>query len=220
MLYERGLRMDEKIKVTTPRYQQIAADVAAKIVEKHYKVGERIYTRSSLASQYGVSAETARRAISILADLRIVETVRGSGVTILSQEAAAQFVKQFRDIKSMSALKTEILQQLDKQMEDGKSLKNNISELMDRVERFKTINPFVPFEAIIQASSHCVGKTLSQVNFWHNTTATVIGIRHLDTLLMSPGPYAFLHEGDTIYFVGDDNSQIRVKEFIEITDLK
>lgn len=212
--------MDEKIKVTTPRYQQIAADVASKIVEGHYKVGERIYTRSSLASQYGVSAETARRAISILADLRIVETVKGSGVTILSEENAVQFVKQFRDIKSVGALKTEIIQRLDKQMEDGKSLKNSISELMDRVERFKAINPFLPFEATIEASSHCAGKTLSQVNFWHNTTATVIGIRHHDTLLMSPGPYAFLHEGDTIYFVGDDNSQIRVKEFIEITDIK
>jgi len=207
--------MNENIKVSIPRYQQIAADVAAKIVDRHYRVGERIYTRSSLASQYGVSAETARRAISILADLNIVETVKGSGVTILSEENAAQFIKQFRDIKSMVALKKDILQQLDKQKEDGKVLKNSITELMDRVERFKTINPFVPFEATIPASSHCVGKTLSQVNFWHNTTATVIGLLHKDTLLMSPGPYAFLYGGDTIYFVGDDDSQIRVKEFID-----
>lgn len=206
--------MDEKIKVITPRYQQIAADVAAKIVDNHYEVGERIYTRSSLASQYGVSPETARRAIAILTDLKIVETVRGSGVTILSRENAAQFVKQFRDIKSVGVLKTQILQELDRQIQDNKSLKKSISELMDRIERFKTINPFVPFEATIEASSLCVGKSLSEVNFWHNTSATVIGIRHQDTLLMSPGPYARLYEGDTIYFVGDDNSQLRVEEFI------
>ncbi|HZK18701.1 MAG TPA: TrkA C-terminal domain-containing protein [Clostridia bacterium] len=206
--------MDEKIKIITPRYQQIAADVAAKIASKHYKVGERIYTRSSLASQYGVSPETARRAISILADLKIVETVKGSGVTIISYDNAVQFVKQFRDIKSASVLKKDILKRLDKQMSESKALKNSITELLDRIAKFKTINPFVPFEITVEASSKCIGKTLSEINFWHNTTATVVGIAHKDTLLMSPGPYAVLHEGDTIYFVGDENTQMRVEEFL------
>ncbi len=206
--------MDEKIKVVTPRYQQIAADVAARIVDRHYKVGDRIYTRSSLASQYGVSPETARRAIAILADLKIVETVRGSGVTILSQENALKFVRQFRDIKTVAAMKTNILHELDRQADDAKVLKASIVKLMDRIERFKTINPFVPFEATIEASSICDGKTLSEVNFWHSTTATVVGIRHKDVLLMSPGPYALMSAGDTIYFVGDENSQILVLEFV------
>jgi len=57
--------MENKFKITSPRYQQIAADVAAKIVDGHYKVGDKIYARSSLASQYGVSSETARRAICV-----------------------------------------------------------------------------------------------------------------------------------------------------------
>ncbi len=206
--------MNEKVKLITPRYQQIAADVAAKIVDKHYQVGERIYTRSSLASQYGVSPETARRAIAILADLKIVEPVKGSGVTILSQENAVKFVKQFQGVKSVNTLKAEILRNLDRQIEDSKALKSSISELMDRTERFKTVNPFVPFEATIGEASICAGKTLAQVNFWHNTFATVIGIRHEDVLLMSPGPHAVMYAGDTIYFVGDDNSQIRVEEFI------
>lgn len=206
--------MDEKIKIITPRYQKIAADVATKIVENHYKVGERIYTRSSLASQYGVSPETARRAIAILADLKIVETVKGSGVTILSQENAAQFVKQFKDVKSAAALKKEIIQKLDSQMKESKALKDSITEFMDRVEKVKTINPFVPFEAVIEAPSMCIGKSLSDVNFWHNTTATIVGILHEDVLLMSPGPYAVLYEGDTIYYVGDENAQMRVEEFI------
>lgn len=207
--------MDEKIKIITPRYQQIAADVAAKIAGKHYEVGERIYTRSSLASQYGVSPETARRAIAILADLKIVETVRGSGVTILSQENAVQFVNQFRDIKSVSALKKDIIKKLDKQMEGSKELKDSITVLLDRIAKFKTINPFVPFETTVDAASNCVGKTLSEINFWHNTTATVVGIRHKDTLLMSPGPYAVLYEGDTIYYVGDENTHFRVEEFLK-----
>ena len=47
------------MKVTIPRYQQIAADVAAKIVEGYYSEGEKIYVRSSLSSQYGVSSENS-----------------------------------------------------------------------------------------------------------------------------------------------------------------
>jgi K+/H+ antiporter YhaU regulatory subunit KhtT len=211
--------MDEEIRIVTPRYQQIAADVAAKIVQGHYKVGERIYTRSSLASQYGVSPETARRAIAILADLKIVETVRGSGVTILSHENAIQFVKQFRGIKSAAVLKKEIIKKLDSQLGDVKELKKSITELMDRIEKVRTINPFVPFEATIESGSYCSGKTLSDINFWHNTTATVVGILHKNTLLMSPGPYAVLNAGDVIYFVGDENAQLRVEELVS-KDLK
>lgn len=206
--------MDEKIRIVTPRYQQIAADVAAKIVDGHYKVGEKIYTRSSLASQYGVSPETARRAIAILADLKIVETVRGSGVTILSYENAVQFVKQFRGIKSAVALKKEISNQLDRQIEGARKLRESLVELMDRVEKVKTINPFVPFETVVEEGSFCESKTISQVNFWHNTGATIVGILQEEVLIMSPGPHAVLSAGNTVYFVGDENALVRVEEFL------
>ncbi|MEG2918744.1 MAG: GntR family transcriptional regulator, partial [Clostridium sp.] len=80
--------MDKKSKITSPRYQQIAADIASKIATGHYKLGEKIYARSMLASQYGVSSETSRRAICILSDLDIVDTTKGSGVVIKSCENA------------------------------------------------------------------------------------------------------------------------------------
>lgn len=51
--------MDRKSKDGMPRYQQIAMDVATQIVKQQYKVGDRIYARSALASKYHVSPETA-----------------------------------------------------------------------------------------------------------------------------------------------------------------
>ena len=51
--------------VQLPVYQKIAADIAAKIAERQYLVGEKIYSRSVIASQYSVSPETARKAICI-----------------------------------------------------------------------------------------------------------------------------------------------------------
>ena len=85
--------MDRKSKDGMPRYQQIALDIATQIVKQQYKVGDRIYARSSLASKYHVSPETARRAICLLADMDIVEAEKGSGVVILSVDNAARYLQ-------------------------------------------------------------------------------------------------------------------------------
>jgi DNA-binding GntR family transcriptional regulator len=75
-------------RTLVPVYRQIAMDVASKIANGYYLEGQKLYARSSLASQYNVSAETARRAISILSNMRIVDTAKGSGVIVLSCKIA------------------------------------------------------------------------------------------------------------------------------------
>jgi len=206
--------MEKRVVISSPRYQQIAADVAAKIANNHYKVGDKIYARSSLASQYGVSAETARRAICILSDMNIVESTKGSGVIIQSRGNAIKFIKQFQDIQTVNELKRDIIESLQRQSQENEAIENRIINLIDKIDRFKTINPFIPYEITIEKNVLHIGKTLSEINFWHNTAATVIGIKHNDTLLMSPGPYSVLNVGDILYFVGDDNSYSRVHKFL------
>ena len=206
--------MEKRVVISSPRYQQIAADVAAKIANNHYKVGDKIYARSSLASQYGVSAETARRAICILSDMNIVESTKGSGVIIQSRGNAIKFIKQFQDIQTVNELKRDIIESLQRQSQENEAIENRINNLIDKIDRFKTINPFIPYEITIEKNVLHIGKTLSEINFWHNTAATVIGIKHNDTLLMSPGPYSVLNVGDILYFVGDDNSYSRVHKFL------
>ena len=76
---------------------------------------------------------------------------------------------------------------------------------MDRADRFQHLNPFNPFEITVEAGSICDGKTLADVNFWQNTTATVIAISHDGELLISPGPDNRMQAGDIVYFVGDEN---------------
>lgn len=205
---------DGKIKITSPRYQQIAADLAAKIANDHYSIGEKIYARSSIASQYSVSSETARRAIHVLSDMGIVETARGSGVTIKSKDNAVKFVKQYYDIKSINDIKKDIIEYLDQMDKDNKKLKRSVNELLDKTERFKDINPFNPFEIPITSNSKYTGMNISEINFWHNTGATIIAIKKNDVLLLSPGPYATLDVGNILYYIGDENSKIRVENFL------
>ncbi|MCR3921750.1 MAG: GntR family transcriptional regulator, partial [Firmicutes bacterium] len=111
--------MSKDERMSSPRYQQIAVDISAKIVNGHYHVGDKIYARSALASQYAVSSETARRAICILSDMGIVETTKGSGVIIQSYEKAVTFVKQYTNIRTLNDLKSEIIRSVERQNKEN-----------------------------------------------------------------------------------------------------
>ncbi|MBE6830830.1 TrkA C-terminal domain-containing protein [Caproiciproducens sp. R1] len=206
--------MEDTIKVTAPVYQKIAADIAAKIVDNRYRVGEKIYARSYLASQYNVSSETARRAICVLSDLEIVDVTKGSGVIIKSYDNAVKFVHQYNDIQSLNDLKKDILSSVERQKKETKFLLKSISSIIDRTERFQSINPFIPFEIEITDKTPLLDKSLSELNFWHHTAATIIAIKRNSTLMMSPGPYAILQKHDVLYYCGEDNCQDRVKSFL------
>ena len=78
--------MSGKKKIVRPRYQQIAVDLAERIVENRYKVGEKIHARSTLASTYNASPETTRKAINVLVDLGIMEVRHGSGAFVASKK--------------------------------------------------------------------------------------------------------------------------------------
>lgn len=206
--------MDHKQTIMEPRYQQIAVDIAAKIVSKQYKEGERIYARSAIASQYGVSSETARRAICVLSDLNIVETTKGSGVVIKSYENANTFVKQYRNIRNINHIKKEMLESVERQNRELEIFTKCVSDLIDQTERFKSVNPFIPCEIQITKQTPYIEKNVAEINFWHNTSATIIAISRDGALLMSPGPYATLCEGDIFYFIGDENCLDRVNKFL------
>ncbi|MDF1494658.1 TrkA C-terminal domain-containing protein [Caproiciproducens sp. CPB-2] len=206
--------MEDTIKVAAPVYQKIAADIAAKIVDNRYRIGEKIYARSYLASQYNVSSETARRAICVLSDLEIVDVTKGSGVIIKSYDNAVKFVHQYNDIQSLNDLKKDILSSVERQRKETKFLLKSISSIIDRTERFQSINPFIPFEIEITDKTPLLDKSLSELNFWHHTAATIIAIKRNSTLMMSPGPYAILQKHDVLYYCGEDNCQDRVKSFL------
>lgn len=206
--------MDKKTKITNPRYQQIATDIASKIVDGQYKVGDKIYARSSIASQYGVSSETARRAILILSDLDIVDTTKGSGVLIKSFDNAIKFVKQYTEIQTIQNLKNEIIDSVERQSIEITYFNECLAKLIDYTDRFRSINPFMPYEIEITDKTPYLNQSVQDVNFWHNTSATIVAIKRNDALILSPGPYVSFLEGDILYFVGDENSLLRVKTFM------
>lgn len=206
--------MSEESLKKSSRYRKVAADIAAKVVNGQYQVGDRIYARSSIANQYSVSPETARRAIALLSDMGVVEVTKGSGVVIKSCENARNFLKQSMEIDTLTDLKRAAINMVNSLSQDSERVKATVERLVQQTDQFRSINPFVPYEIMVQPESRCAGKTISFLRFWQKTGATVIAVRRDGILILSPGPDETLEAGDIIYFVGDTGSQSCVNNLI------
>lgn len=203
-----------EVLIIKPIYQQIAIDLANRIANGEFVVGDKIHGRSTLAGQYNVSPETIRRAVIILEDVNIVEVTQGSGITVKSKDEAFKFIEKFKSKDSMTSIKKDIENVLNEKRKLDEKLTSYINELIDYSERFKNSNPFAPMEIEIPKKSKLLGKTAAETNFWQNTGATIIGIRRDGKLILSPGPYITFNEGDFYIMVGEESSFERVKSFI------
>lgn len=208
--------MSDESPKKSSRYRKVAADIAAKVVSRQYQAGDRIYARSSIACQYAVSPETARRAIALLSDMGVVETTKGSGVVIKSYENARSFLRQSLEIDTLVELKRMAISQTLSLSQLAECLKDTVERLVDQTDQFRYINPFVPYEVTIPARAACSGKTISQLQFWQETGATIIAVRRQGVLKLSPGPDETLMDDDTLCFIGDTESQARVNSLIKL----
>lgn len=203
-----------RTRIESPVYQQIAVDLAAKIASGKYQEKERIRGRSTLASYYNVSPETIRKAVYILEDVGIVTIHQGIGIEVASAEQAREFQEKYSNIYNLNSLKKELLDLLHQHQEQERLLKEKVNDLIDSTERFRNVNPFIPFELVITRDMKYLGKTASEINFWQNTMATIIAIKRNDRLILSPGSYATLKEGDIWYLIATEESFNRVKSFL------
>ncbi len=200
--------------IAKPVYQKIAIDIASRVAAGDFAQGDKLYGRSVLASQYNVSPETIRRAVILLSDMDIVEVTRGSGIFIKSIDNSFKFIDKFKDIDSMNSLRKEVIDLLEEKKEMEKKIEDVIVELVDYSNRFKNSSPFIPLELEIHENFKFLGKTIGESKFWQNTGATIVGIKHKEKLILSPGPYAVFNEKDILMMVGDENTYYRAKKFL------
>jgi Putative regulatory, ligand-binding protein related to C-terminal domains of K+ channels len=203
--------------ITIPRYLKIAVDLSVRVASGEIHEGEKLKGRSVLSTEYKVSPETIRRAMSILSDKGVVEINMGSGIVVSSKEKAIQFVKSFKDDESISEMRLSLSQMLEKR----KSLDDDITSMTERIidmYKYRRSDLITPVEIQIPIGSHIVRKSIGKLEVWHNTGATIIGIMQEDNLIISPGPYYEFDQKDKILIVGDDNVIERFNVFISQTD--
>ncbi|MGP6139308.1 MULTISPECIES: GntR family transcriptional regulator [unclassified Jeotgalibaca] len=202
-----------KNKIERPVYQQIALKLAQRVAEGTYREGDKLHARSTLAKAFGVSPETARKAVQVLDDLGIMDSYHGSGTYVASQEKAAQYVRQFQDKETIENVRGKLKESVARQQQEWQTFNVLLNELVAHTRQSYDLNPFIPYELVLTKEARHLGETIAEINVWQATGATIVALLQDEKLLLSPGPYAKLNVGDTIYFVGNEYSLQRMRNF-------
>lgn len=201
-------------RVYPPLYLKIAVDIALRIARGELKEKSKIYGRSVMSSEYGVSPETIRRSLKLLSDMKVVEIHEKSGVYILSQENARIYVERFGERMSAHALQQELKKVMQKQNELQEQTLHIIASIVTQTENFSHSNPFPNYECAIKDNSHVIGKSMAELRFWQTTSATIIALRRDGNIILSPGPYVQFQKSDIIIYVGDRSAVHAVENFV------
>lgn len=195
--------MDMNQTVVPSQYLQIALDLARRIAKGELEEGSRIYGRSVMASEYNVSPETIRRALRLLADMKVVEVKPQSGAVVLSADSARRYIENFQGSVDVRALRSQMKELIAEYADLSHRMTETMTALLKSRETFAAADEPLPnYEVSIPKGSPIIGKSIGEVKFWQATGGTIVAIRRGQTIILSPGPYAQLYAGDTIVLVG------------------
>ena len=192
-----------KQSVVPSQYLQIALDLATRIAKGELAEGSRIYGRSVMASEYNVSPETIRRALRLLADMKVVEIKPQSGAIVLSADSARRYIKNFEEGADVHAMRAQLKSLLEEYEQLSRRLTETVTALIKSRETFAAAGEPLPnYEVPVPKDSPLIGKSIGALKFWQSTGGTIVAIRRGQTVILSPGPYAELYGGDIIVLVG------------------
>ena len=192
-----------KTTVVPSQYLQIALDLANRIAGGELAEGSRIYGRSVMASEYNVSPETIRRALRLLADMKVVEVKPQSGAYVLSADNARRYIENFSEGADSHALRGQLKTLLHQYAELNRQVVDVVTALVKSQDTFTSAaEPFPNYEVPVPEDSPLRGRSIGALKFWQSTGGTIVAIRRGQTVILSPGPYAELYGGDVIILVG------------------
>ena len=192
-----------KQSVVLSQYLQIALDLATRIAKGELPEGSRIYGRSVMASEYNVSPETIRRALRLLAYMKVVEVKPQSGAVVLSADSARRYIVNFEESADVRALRQQLKELMAEYADLSRRLSDTVTALVKSRDTFAAAGEPLPnYEVPIPKGSPLIGKSIGALKFWQSTGGTIVAIRRGQTVILSPGPYAELYDGDVIVLVG------------------
>lgn len=200
-------------KITIPRHLKIAVDIAARIASGSLAEGEKLKGRSILSTEYNVSSETIRRSMSILSDKKVVQIKAGSGIFILSRNQAVEFINNFKSDEIIYKMNNNLSGLLKKRLELDEEIANTTKQIADMYKYLRS-DLIKPVEIILPEDSHVIGKSIGELQIWHNTGATIIGIIQDKQIIISPGPYFEFTPKDKVLIVGDEHVIERFNAFV------
>lgn len=198
------------------QYLQIALDLAGRIARGELPEGSRIYGRSVMASEYSVSPETIRRALRLLADMKVVEVKPQSGAMVLSADSAKRYIENFEESADIRFLRKQLKDLMAEYADLSRRLTDTVAALVKNRDTFSAASESLPtYEVPVPKDSPLIGKNIGALKFWQSTGGTIVAIRRGQTIILSPGPYAELYAGDVIVLVGSPSAAEAAYNFVK-----
>lgn len=202
-------------KDNIPQYVRIAIALGKEIASGEYKEGTKMPGLSKLASLYGVSTETVRKSMQLLADMNIILLCEKKNAVVLSAERAEYYLESLKYRKERYELSDKMRGLFRSYQEIGKELEEVSSRLLDSLAYPMPSEQMIPtFEVLVSGDSDKVGRTVGSLKFWQATGSTIIAIRRGQSIIVSPGPYEKFNDGDVIVCVGNPGCESIVDYYI------
>lgn len=195
-------------------YRSIALDLAQRIINDEFPEGTKLSGRSLLASQYNVSPETIRKAITLLKEEHVVSVSQGKEITILSVEKAYSFIEHSKSSDSVYSLRQDAEILLKKKREMDNHLEDILKNIINYSDRLRNLSPYNPVEIEVHGKSHVIGKKICDIKLWQHTGATIVAIRRGTDIIISPGPNAVIAAYDRMVVVGKSDVLERTVAYI------
>lgn len=197
------------------RYEEIALDIARRIAEGDLGEGARVLGRSSLAGTYQVSPETIRRAVAILHERGIVQSVAGSGIRVLSRYAAQEFLET---VQSRSSL-VEGARELRALLKERTRLDEQINATLDKLLREANASVASRHieEIAVPEGSWAAGRSLGEIRLRNRTGATAVAVSRGEEDFFSPPPDMRLEAGDVMTILGSEAARTRARQILSAT---
>lgn len=206
-------QVDQNSKVA--KYEKIAIDIAYGILNDEWIVGDIITGRTTLSGRYNVSSETIRRALKLLEEQGVVESIERKGTLIKSKEYADLFVNEHKTKDRILSLREDISAMMLEKQKIENIVSDSIDDIIEQSMLLRNTGVINPLEITVLENSSLIGKSIGDVRFWEHTGATVIGINRNSHLYLSPGPSFIFEVSDIILYVSNDKkSSHKINTFV------
>ncbi len=191
------------------RYQNIAYQIAKRIVANKIAEGDKLRGRSVLAGEFNVSSETIRKAMRLLENFGVVEVKERQGIFVISHSAAKIYVDQHRKQSESHRLFIDTMGLLRESNKVHDLLNSHIKKLFETAKN--DIFPFEFFTIKLQSDDKHINENLKTIAFWQKTHGLVLAVEVDGQLYQAPNPKMTLTPGMTLFVLGDD--EVKKKTF-------
>lgn len=206
--------MQLRVETGESRYEQIAIDIARRIVRGEFRVDQKLSGRSLLAGTYNVSPETIRRSIALLQNIGVVEAVTGSGIIVKSIELAREYLREYNERQEVMDHKNKIVSLLNQRRTLDKELDKELTSFLELSFQKASILQQIE-EVSIPTHSWIIDKTIAETNLRYHTGTTIMTIHRGGEEIYSPPADLQFKANDVLTIVGTAPSREIFKQLVQ-----